>query len=111
MNVFIFPLILILLGVILNFKKFNTIGGNGYSSPLSIKSQESWMFAQQIAPKIIFKNGITLFFITIVLNIANTELNLITKNFKDTIYTIDIAFLIIIYATVESRLRKKFPNL
>ncbi|MGL5331127.1 MAG: hypothetical protein ACRDD7_17825 [Peptostreptococcaceae bacterium] len=111
MRMFLIPLNLILLGIILNLKKFNTIGANGYSSPLSIKSHEAWLFAQQIAPQVILKNGVTLFLITIVLSIANTELNLITTNFEETIYTIDIAFLIIIYVTVESRLRKKFPNL
>lgn len=111
MEILLIPFILILLGVTLHFKKYNTIGSNGYASPLSIKSQEAWLFAQQIAPKIILKNAVTLFLITIVLSIANTELNLINKNFEETIYTIDIAFLIIIYATVESRLRKKFPKL
>lgn len=108
---FIFPIILILLGAVLNLKKFNTMGGNGYSSYLSTKSQEAWLFAQQVAPKIIFKNGIILFLITIALSILKTELNVTTKNFKEIIYTIDIVFFIIIYGSVESKLRKKFPNL
>lgn len=79
-QLFIMPITLILLGILLNFKTFHNIGGNGYASPFSKKSQETWLFAQQVAPKIILKNGL-------------------------------ILFLIITYELIESKLRKKFPNL
>lgn len=108
-QLFIIPITLILLGVLLKFKPFHKIGGNGYSSPFSKKSQETWLFAQQVAPKVILKNGLILFLITIVFSMFHTVLNI--NNLEEIIYIISFIFLIITYELIESKLRKKFPNL
>ncbi|CEO34641.1 Uncharacterised protein [[Clostridium] sordellii] len=110
-QLFIIPITLILLGVLLKFKPFHKIGGNGYSSPFSKKSQETWLFAQQVAPKVILKNGLILFLITIVFSMFHTVVNININNLKEIIYTINFIFLIITYGLIESKLRKKIPNL
>ncbi|CEO28029.1 SdpI family protein [Paraclostridium sordellii] len=105
-QLFIIPITLILLGVLLKFKPFHKIGGNGYVSPFSKKSQETWLFAQQVAPKIMLKNGLILFLITIVFSMFHTVLNI--NNLEGIIYTISFIFLIITYELIESKLRKNF---
>ena len=110
-QLFIMPITLILLGILLNFKTFHKIGWNGYASPFSKKSQETWLFAQQVAPKIMLKNGLILFLITIIFTMFHTVLNININNLKEIIYTINFIFLIITYELIESKLRKKFPNL
>lgn len=106
---FIPPIILISLGFMLRLKPIKTIGSNGYSSPFSKKSQETWDYAQNIAPKVVL-------FYSFILLLTISSLNLISVLCKSLylqgLFTsVNIGFTLFIIFKIELKLRSKFNDL
>ncbi len=75
--IFIFPIVLCTIALYFKSKSTFEIGKSGFITQKSIKSKETWNYAQKIAPNVYLKMSIVCafldFLITIVMFVANIE--------------------------------------
>lgn len=104
---FIYPFVLVLVGSLFKKHPHLQIGYNGYSTPSSRKSQETWDYAQKIAPDIFIKCGKILFAISTVIVIYSLIYKTITIDNCITISSIiGIVGVIVSFLIVETKLNK-----
>lgn len=104
---FIYPFVLVLVGSLFKKRPYLQIGSNGYSTPSSRKSQETWDYAQKIAPDIFIKCGKILFAISTVIMIYSLIYKTITIDNCITISSIiGTVGMTVSFLVVETKLRK-----
>lgn len=79
--IFIFPIVLCTVALYFKSKRKFEIGKSGFITKKSVKSKETWNYAQKIAPNVYLKMSIVCaildFLITIVMFIADIEYEII----------------------------------
>ena len=79
--IFIFPIVLCTVALYFKSKRKFEIGKSGFITKKSVKSKETWDYAQKIAPDVYLKMSIVCafldFLITIVMFIADIEYEII----------------------------------
>jgi hypothetical protein len=101
---FIFPFVMILVGLILKKHPVDQIGSNGYSTPTSRKSQKTWDYAQSIAPDILIYVGKVLALIILIFTIISITLRVNVDHSVSISMLLGGAGLFLSYIMIESKL-------